>query len=60
MLFFSDTEAANTLNAGANRLLGDDQQQQNAYDITNLVKIKLGVIQIICDTFWHFFDPLPV
>ena len=38
MLFFSDTEAANTLNAGANRLLGDDQQQQNAYDITNLVK----------------------
>jgi len=47
MLFFSDTEAANTLNAGANRLLEDDQQQQNAYDITNLVKIKLGVIQLL-------------
>ncbi len=44
MLFFSDTEAANILRAGANRLTGQEQgqqQQPNEYDIINFTKIKL-------------------
>ncbi len=41
MLFFSDIEAANTVNAGANRLIGDNQQQRNEYDIINFIKIEL-------------------